>query len=136
MFNGIGKQAADRLNAVKYTPLNGTEKPVFVAEAYAAEQKAHSTASVKGLNEGDWYMPSIDEQYGIFSSMASNGSDPINACFALATGSYKTLVISRWICGRYNRNSSYLSAIGGYFFGQGFVYNGVACCVASYDVGG
>ena len=106
LFKGLGKQTADRLNAVKYTPLNGTEKAVFGAEAYAAGQKAHSTASVPGLDEGDWYIPGIDEEYEIFSAMNTDGSDPVNAALVAAGSSARSLSVARWVPARITARGS------------------------------
>jgi hypothetical protein len=135
VFNGLGKQTADRLNTVKYTPLNGTERAVFGAEAYAAEQKAHSTASVPGLDEGDWYIPGIDEEYEIFSAMNTDGSDPVNAAFVAAGSSARSLSVARWVPARYYDINVWLLGSYGPFSNSTFTYNPRACCVAQYDVG-
>ena len=137
MFKCLGKQTADGLSAVRYTPLNGTEKAVFAAEAYAAGRKAHSTASVDGLNEGDWYIPGIDEEYEIFSSMKADGSDPVNRTFVAAGASAFTLSNTRWIPAR---SSSYvvwsIGSNGVFSSGNLAMYSySKACCVAQYDVG-
>ena len=130
VFKGLGKQTADRLNAVKYTPLNGTEKAVFGAEAYAAAQKAHSTASVPGLDEGDWYIPGIDEEYEIFSAMKTDGSDPINAAFVAAGSSSRSLSVAR----RNLYNNAWLLSSYGSFSYSGFNSYYRACCVALLDL--
>ena len=135
VFKGIGKQTADRLNAIKYTPINGTEKSVFGAEAYAAGQNAHSTASVSGLDEGDWYIPGIDEEYKIFSVMKTDGSDPVNAAFVAAGSSSRSLSVARWVPARYFYTSAWLLSTNGYFYGSYFSSTYRVCCVAQYDVG-
>ena len=132
---GLGKQTADRLNAVKYTPLNGTEKAVFGAEAYAAWQKAHSTASVPGLDEGDWYIPGIDEEYEIFSAMKTDGSDPINAAFVAAGSSSRSLSVARWVPARLYTSFAWFLSISGSFSNSGsFAATARACCVALLDL--
>lgn len=136
VFKGLGKQTAEKLNAVKYTPLNGTEKAVFGAEAYAAGQKAHSTASVPGLDEGDWYIPGIDEEYEIFSAMKADGSDPVNAAFVAAGSSAKTLQSSRFVPVRsLYSNSVYQMNIGGYYYTITVFSLNRTCFVSQYDVG-
>lgn len=136
VFKGLGKQAADGLNAVKYTPLNGTENKVFGAEAYAAGQKAHSTASVQGLDEGDWYIPGIDEEYEIFSAMKTDGSDLVNTAFVAAGSTARSVNASRWLPVRYNYNNAWFLFNNGAFSSYTFYYNNNrVCCVASYDVG-
>ena len=134
LFKGLGKQTADRLNAVKYTPLNGTEKAVFGAEAYAAGQKAHSTASVPGLDEGDWYIPGIDEEYEIFSAMNTDGSDPVNAALVAAGSSARTLSVARWVPARLSNNNAWALYSFGFFGYDYFNSNYRACCVALLDL--
>ena len=134
VFKGLGKQTADRLSAVKYTPLNGTEKSVFGAEAYAAGQKSHSTASVSGLDEGDWYIPSIDEEYKIFSVMKTNGSDPVNAAFVAAGSSARSLSVARWVPARTYTNTAWYLSTSGYFYLNPFNLSYRACCVALLDL--
>ena len=134
VFKGLGKQLADRLNAVKYTPLNGTEKSVFGSEAYAAGQKAHSTASVPGLDEGDWYIPGIDEEYKIFSVMKTDGSDPVNAAFVASGSSSRSLSVPRWIPARGTNGSAWYLIITGSFYYNAFSIANRACCVALLDL--
>ena len=134
VFKGLGKQTADRLNAVKYTPLNGTEKAVFGAEAYAAGQKAHSTASVPGLDEGDWYIPGIDEEYEIFSAMKTDGSDPVNAAFVAAGSSPRSFSVARWVPARSSNTNAWSLASTGSFSSSNFSNLYRACCVALLDL--
>lgn len=135
LFKGLGKQTADRLNAVKYTPLNGIEKEVFSAEAYAAGQKAHSSASVEGLNEGDWYIPGIDEEYEIFSEMKTDGSDPVNATFVAAGTSARLLTVYRFSPIRYSELSTGNFTSAAFLSSSAFYTTPRTCCVAQYDVG-
>lgn len=135
VYKGLGKQTADRLNAVKYTPLNGTEQFVFGAEAYAAGQKAHSTASVLGLDEGDWYIPGFDEEYEIFSAMNTDGSDIVNATFVNAGSSERSVSVARWSSVRYSFNSVWLLYSTGTLNNTNFSGSPAVCCVAQYDVG-
>ena len=136
IFKGLGKQVADKLNAVMYTPLGGSEKAVFTAEDYAASQKAHSTASVPGLDSGDWYIPGIDEEYEIFSAMKTDGSDPVNAALVAAGSSARSLSFGRWAIARNNAIYSWQITSGGNY-NISTLFNGSprTCCVAEYDVG-
>ena len=139
IFKGLGKYVRDKLIQVKYTPIGGTEKCVFGAEDYASTQKAHSTASVEGLNEGDFYIPAIDEMYKIFSTIKADGTDPINATFILAGSTQRSINATRWIpARRYNSTSSAAYAwcsVNGYSFYSVFNSSGInTCCVAQYDV--
>ena len=135
IFKGFGKQIADKLSAVKYTPINGTETSVFTAEAYAKSIKAHSTASVEGLNAGDWYIPGIDESYEILSKMKADGSDPVNACIVAAGGSAISISNGRWIPAR-NGYPTVWQEGGSGVYSTGFMpTNYRTCFVAEYDVG-
>ena len=124
IFNGIGKETSEKLNSVKYTPIGGTETNVFGAVAYAKSRKAHSTASVEGLNAGNFYMPSISEAYEIFNHMNTDGTDPVNATLvkALGEGNALQLSVARFVPARFNYNNSWV--LGGY---GGFSYNGMYC---------
>ena len=135
VYKGLGKQTSDRLNAVKYTPLNGTEKAVFSAEAYAEGQKAHSTASVPGLDEGDWYVPGFDEEYKIFSVMKTDGSDLVNATFVAAGSSARVMNRARWLYCRNTQDTSWFNSTAGSYRNGYYSADYSVCCVASYDIG-
>jgi hypothetical protein len=139
VYKGLGKQTADKLNAVKYTPLNDTETYVFMAEGYAASQKAHSTASVEGLNAGDWYIAGIDESNEIFSAMKEDGSDPVNATFVAAGSTARDLSVVRCLPCRSDYYGEWLLNAGGYFRSAAssaqFANSNTLCVVAQYDVG-
>ena len=117
VFKGLGKEVSENLAEVKYTPISGTATNVFGAVAYAESQKAHSTESVEGLNAGDFYMPSIDEYYEIFSAMKVDGSDPVNATLvrALGAGNGRPLSAARWVPARSNSNNTWILNSNGYF---------------------
>lgn len=83
-FKGKGKQIGEKLSAISFKNLSGTDTAVFPAEKWASSVKAHSTASVEGLNAGDFFIASIDTMYKILSSMKSDGSDLVNASFVKA----------------------------------------------------
>ena len=136
VFKGLGKQTADRLNAVKYNTLGGTENAVFGAEAYAAGQKAHSTASVPGLDEGDWYIPGIDEGYEVFSAMKTDGSDSVNSTFVAAGSSVRSLARQRIVPIRSSSIYAWLMFnSGSTSTSGGFAFTYAASAVATIDVG-
>lgn len=138
IFKGLGKEASDKLSAVKYTPISGTETNVFSAVAYAESQKAHSTASVEGLNAGDFYVPSIDEQYEIFSAMNINGTDPVNATLirALGEGNKRILSAIRLVPARSEEISTWTLLNSGCFnYGTDMYASGARVdAVALYDL--
>ena len=78
MYKGKGKEVEEALARVVFPNLSGTDTAVFPAEVWASSIKAHSSASVEGLNAGDFFVPSIDIAYKIFSKMKTDGSDPVN----------------------------------------------------------
>lgn len=136
VFNGFGKEISEKLDEVKYTPISGTETNVFGAVAYAKSQKAHSTASVEGLNAGDFYIPSIDEYYEIFSVMKTDGSDPINATFlrALGAGNERPLSVARWVPSRYGDLTTWILSSYGGFSSSTMDPSYKAAAVALYDL--
>ena len=136
IFKGLGKDVSEKLNKVKYTPISGTETNVFGAVAYAESQKAHSTASVEGLNVGDFYAPSIDEAYEIFSAMKTDGTDPVNATIvrALGAGNERPLAAARWVPARRNYYNTWLLYSFGTFSTDTMAGNYRADAVALYDL--
>ena len=84
-YAGKGAETCAIAESVVYTKRDGvTTDYMFTAIHYAKTLKAHSTASVDGMNAGDWYMPGLDEIVDIFSQMKVDGSDPIHQAFANA----------------------------------------------------
>lgn len=136
VFKGLDKETSEKLVKVKYTPISGTETNVFGAVAYVESQKAHSTASVEGLNAGDFYAPSIDEAYEIFSVMNIDGSDPVNATLvkALGAGNERSLSAARWVPARYYVTHTWILGSRGNFNPDGMYSNNSADAVATYDL--
>ena len=84
-YAGKGAETCATAERVVYTKRDGvTTEYMFTAIHYTKTLKAHSTASVEGMNAGDWYMPGLDEIVEIFSQMKVDGSDPIHQAFANA----------------------------------------------------
>jgi hypothetical protein len=103
---GKGKKVFESLAEITFPNISGIQTKVFLAESWAKGLKAHSTASVEGLNAGNFFIPSIDVAYKIFSKMKDDGSDPVNSAFVKAGESKFGINVSRWIPGSYI-NSSY-----------------------------
>lgn len=133
-FKNKGKDAAEALANIVFPNLSGTDTKVFTAETWAASQKAHSTASVDGLNEGDFFAPSINIAYKIYSTMKTDGSDPVNTARVKAGLSALTLSSSRWMPARNNAQSAWYFSFGGahYYTNMGTSIRAVA--VAEIDL--
>lgn len=108
-FAGGGRLANDAMAAISYVPLAGGDAvKMFSAVEYAKQRKAHDTASVPGLNAGDWYIPGYDEIFEIFSKMKVDGSDKINASFVQSGGSTRSWAANRWVPARYDESRVWL----------------------------
>jgi hypothetical protein len=109
-YAGKGAKTCAIAESVVYTKRDGvTTDYMFTAIHYAKTLKAHSTASVDGMNAGDWYMPGLDEIVDIFSQMKVDGSDPIHQAFANAGMSSAYPInpssnVYRWVPARFNAN--------------------------------
>lgn len=115
-FKGKGKEVAEKIAELSFPNLSGTDTPVFSSEAWAATLKAHSTASVEGLNAGDFSVPSIDIIYKIFSRMKVDGSDPVNTALVKAGASAKALDNTRFAIGRSGSFTEWTIGVRGTFF--------------------
>lgn len=140
VFKGLGKESSKKLNSVKYTPLGGTETNVFKAIAFAESQKAHTTASVEGLNAGSFYYPGIDELFDILNQTNNDGSDPINSTLKKSLGEDFVNVssLSYWVLGRHDISDVWLSLFRGYtsYSATGVMAtNYSAMAIARYDLG-
>jgi hypothetical protein len=137
-YAGKGAETCAIAESVVYTKRDGvTTDYMFTAIHYAKTLKAHSTASVDGMNAGDWYMPGLDEIVEIFSQMKVDGSDPIHQAFANAGMSSAYPInpsssVYRWVPARFNYNNTWLlysaGAING--FTSGFLNGSRSCGVA------
>ena len=101
LFKGKGPEVAEVLANIVFPDLSGTDTNVFTAEVWAASQKAHSTASVEGLNVGDFSVPSIDVAYKILSMMKADGSDAVNRSLVKAGANKFDIDKTRVIPARY-----------------------------------
>lgn len=115
MFKGKGKEVAEAIADIVFPNLSGTDTSVFTAEVWATSLKAHSTASVEGLNVGDFYIPSIDELFKIMSAMKIDGSDAVNSALVKAGASKMDIDKSRYVPARYTIVYVWITAGVGYF---------------------
>ena len=132
---GNGRRTNGTMDSVSYVPLaGGNAVKMFTAVDYAKQLKAHATASVAGLNAGDWYIPGYDEIFGIFSQMNTDGSDRINVAFVKSNSSARSLSVSRWVPARYNAANVWLLGSLGNTYGNDFTNINMACAVALLEL--
>ena len=131
VYAGDGRRANDAMAAISYVPLaGGNAVKMFTAVDYAKQRKAHATASVPGMNAGDWYIPGYDEIFGIFSQMNTDGSDRISASFVQSNSSARSLSVGRWVPARCDSGYSWLLYGNGNTGNSYFAYYYRACAVA------
>lgn len=133
-FKGKGKEIFEKTFEVSFPNLAGTETKVFSAEDYAASIKAHSTASVEGLNEGDFFIPSIDTLYKILSTMKIDGSDVVNVSLVKAGANAVNLDRTRLIPSRNTPIATFKTYNYGGFGDSGIYIAGVCRVVAEIDL--
>ena len=139
-YAGKGSETCATAEKVVYTKRDGvTTEYMFTAIHYTKTLKAHPTASVEGMNAGDWYMPGLDEIVEIFSQMKVDGSDPIHQAFANAGQSSAYPVnpssnVYRWVPARFNGNNTWLLNPAGYITNFYFNYSNRSCGVALLDL--
>lgn len=101
VYYGKAKEIQDKAKTVTFTSvISGSEKMVFKA--------FDVSASVSDGGAGlDWYMPGIEESFGIFSQMKVDGSDPINSAMVKIGSSASNLEQTRWVPARYSYNAAW-----------------------------
>ena len=135
-YAGKGAETCAIAESVVYTKRDGvTTDYMFAAIHYVKTLKAHSTASVDGMNAGDWYMPGLDEIVDIFSQMKVDGSDPIHQAFANAGMSSAYPInpssnVYRWVPARFYNTHAWSLNTTGNLGSNGFYYYYRACGVA------
>ncbi len=134
MFKGKGKEVAEVVTDIVFPNFSGTSTKVFSAELWAASQKAHSTASVEGLNAGDFSLPSIDTEYKILSMMLVNGKDVVNSARVKAGLSSLSLSVSRWSVARRANSGPWFCYQSGIFDSNSMNYANRAIAVAEIDL--
>lgn len=135
VYDSIGKDLCASMNAIEYVPYGGGDPvKMFTAAAYASTLKAHNTISVEGLNEGDWYMPSMFEAYEIFKTMLTDGSDPINATLIACGSSARLISTNRWVPARYSAAFSWNLYNVGYLNANSFYTAYTTCAVALLEL--
>lgn len=124
-YYGKAKEIQDKAKTVTFTSvISGSEKKVFKA--------FDVSASVSDGGAGlDWYMPGIEEEFGIFSQMKVDGSDPVNSAMVKIGSTARNLEQTRWVPARYNGNNAwYMYSYGNFGYYTYLRYSYLACAVA------
>ena len=124
VYYGKAKEIQDKAKTVTFTSvISGSEKMVFKA--------FEASASVSDGGAGlDWYMPGIEEAFGIFSQMKADGSDPVNSAMVKIGSTARNLEHTRWDPARSYNNSAWYMNLAGYFNANSLNYAARACAVA------
>ena len=124
VYYGKAKEIQDKAKTVTFmSVISGSEKKVFKA--------FDVSASVSDGGAGlDWYMPGIEEAFGIFSHMKVDGSDPVNSAMVKIGSSARNLEQTRWVPARYNNIFAWYMNYYGPFNPYFLAANYRACAVA------
>jgi hypothetical protein len=128
VYYGKAKEIQDKAKTVTFTSvISGSEKMVFKA--------FDASASVSDGGAGlDWYMPGIEEAFGIFSQMKVDGSDPVNSAMVKIGSTARNLEQTRWVPARYSGNYAWSMYNFGGFYTNLLYYSYLACAVAILDI--
>lgn len=124
VYYGKAKEIQDKAKTVTFTSvISGSEKKVFKA--------FDVSASVSDGGAGlDWYMPGIEEAFGIFSQMKVDGSDTVNSAMVKIGSAARNLEQTRWGPARYGSAFAWYMSNYGYFSNSNLYYTNRACAVA------
>jgi hypothetical protein len=124
VYYGKAKEIQDKAKTVTFTSvISGSEKKVFKA--------FDVSASVSDGGAGlDWYMPGIEEAFGIFSQMKVDGSDPVNSAMVKIGSTARNLEQTRWVPARSSSYDAWCMGYGGYFRYDALYSTDLACAVA------
>lgn len=125
VYYGKAKEIQDKAKTVTFTSvISGSEKMVFKA--------FDVSASVSDGGAGlDWYMPGIEEAFGIFSQMKVDGSDPVNSAMVKIGSTASNLEHTRWVPARsYSPDAWCMSASGAFHHSYSLGNGSRACAVA------
>lgn len=124
VYYGEAKEIQDKAKTVTFTSvISGSEKMVFKA--------FYVSASVSDGGAGlDWFMPGIEEAFGIFSQMKVDGSDPVNSAMVKIGSTARILEQTRWVPARYHNYSEWCMYYNSAFNNDGLGSSARACAVA------
>lgn len=128
VYYGKAKEIQDKAKTVTFTSvISGSEKMVFKA--------FDVSASVSDGGAGlDWYMPGIEEGFGIFSQMKVDGSDPVNSAMVKIGSTARNLEQTRWVPACFNLYYAWALGISGASNSASLYYNSRACAVALLEL--
>ena len=115
------------------TEWNSSSSGGVYSAAYKVSQLGYNSS---GISVGDWYMPSFDEIYGIFSPMdnttdTGHPMDRVNSAFVQSNGTARPLSVTRWVPARYSSSYVWLLNSYGCMSNTTYFYNtNRACAVA------
>lgn len=124
LYYGKAKEIQEKAKTITFTSvISGSEKMVFKA--------FDVSASVSDGGAGlDWYMPGIEEAFGIFSQMKNDGSDPVNSAMVKIGSTAYNLDQQRWVPARYSLYNSWFMFSNGAFTTFTMSNNNLSCAVA------
>lgn len=109
VYYGKAKEINDKAKTVTFTSvITGSEKMVFKAFE-------NSTSVYDGGAGLDWYMPGIEEEFGIFSQMKVDGSDPVNSAMVKIGSTARNMEQARGVPARYSINTAWCTGSYGGF---------------------
>lgn len=128
VYYGKAKEIQDKAKTFTFTSvISGSEKKVFKA--------FDVSASVSDGGAGlDWYMPGIEEAFGIFIQMKVDGSDPVNSAMVKIGSTARNLELTRWVPARIYYTYAWSMNLGGNFYNYSLNGTGRACAVALLDL--
>lgn len=129
VYYGKAKEIQDKAKTVTFTSvISGSEKMVFKA--------FDVSASVSDGGAGlDWYMPGIEDAFGIFSQMKVDGSDPVNAAMVKIGSTARNLEQTRWVPARFANGYAWGMGSSGSFYGYHYLGGSyLSCGVALLDL--
>lgn len=135
-----GKANTYKLAGVTYLHTDGTRHQKYPAAEYCA---ACGYSGVKGLEPGDWFLPSADDMLKIWPKLtytapnsAAAAADRINRALQKMGGSQLNNGAVAWTSSRYGTNGAwFFSGYLGSLFGNNFYSSNLAAPLALFELG-
>ena len=135
-----GKANTYKLAGVTYLHTDGTRHQKYPAAEYCA---ACGYSGVKGLEPGDWFLPSADDLLKIWPKItysvpnsAAAAADRINRALQKMGGSQLSNGVNAWTSSRYSTNSAWrFRGNYGILSSNNFYYSNLAAPLALFELG-
>ena len=135
-----GKASTYKLAGVTYLHTDGTRHQKYPAAEYCA---ACGYSGVKGLEPGDWFLPSADDLLKIWPKItysvpnsAAAAADRINRALQKMGGSQLSNGTYAWTSSRYYTYVAWIfNGNYGYLYSGNFCYSGLAAPLALFELG-